>query len=125
MRLETFAAWFLIIVTAVPPATAQRQESPAVWRAFAEKLEAGAFVRVTLKNHTKVKGHFIMIEGDTLRVKPYTRVPVPIRDFRFSDIDSIDRQREGWSPGAKVATGVAAGVGVVLLIGLALLMSLD
>jgi hypothetical protein len=66
-----------------------------------------------------------MIEGDNFRLKPQTRIPVPIRDFRFSDIASIDRQSEGWSPGSKVLTGVAVAVGVVFLIGLSIVASLD
>ena len=116
----------LIAVVTVSSAMAKpRQESPAVWRAFAEKLEAGAPVKVTLHDRTKVKGYFVMIDGDTLRVKPKTRIPVPIRDFRLSDISSIDRMREGWSPGAKVLTGVGVGAGAIFLIALGSAISWD
>ena len=126
MVFHRIVAYLLITVLAVPAAFAkQRYEPPEVWRAFAAKLDAGALVKVTLKDRTKVKGRFVMIEGDNFRVKPQTRIPVPIRDFNFSDIASIDRQGEGWSPGSKVLTGVAVAVGVVFLIGLGIAASLD
>lgn len=126
MNLHRIVTCLLVAVLLVPSALAtQRYEPPEVWRAFAGKLDAGVLVKVTLKDHTKVKGRFVMIEGDNFRVKPQTRIPVPIRDFNFSDIASIDRQSEGWSPGSKVLTGVAVAVGVVFLIGLGIAASLD
>lgn len=116
MKIQSLLIYVLIVLLAVPAAMAkQRREPPEVWRAFAEKLEAGAFVRVRLYDHSQVKGHFVMIAGDVLRLKPKTRVPVPIRDIQFADIESIDRQREGWSPGAKVLAAVGVGAGVLLV----------
>src|SRR5262245_30768012 len=103
MNAQMIVASVLIILLATPSIlTAQGHEPPEVWRAFAEKLEAGAFVRVRLLDRSQVKGHFIMVDGDRFRIKPKTRVSVPIRDIQFADIESIDRQREGWSPGLKV-----------------------
>jgi hypothetical protein len=126
MTFQRILACLLIAALSVPSALAkQRYEPPDVWRAFAEKLDAGVLVKVTLKDRSKVKGRFVMIEGDNFRLKPQTRIPAPIRDFRFSDIASIDRQSEGWSPGSKVLTGVAVAVGVVFLIGLSIVASLD
>jgi len=126
MTWHRVLACLLITALSVPSALAkQRYEPQEVWRAFAEKLEAGAPVKVTLKDGSKLNGRFVMIEGDNFRVKPHTRIAVPIRDFNFSDIASIDRQREGWSPGSKVLTGVATAVGVVFLIALGIAASLD
>ena len=126
MTFHRILACLLIAALSVPSALAkQRYEPPEVWRAFAEKLDAGVLVKVTLKDRTKVKGRFVMIEGDNFRLKPQTRIPVPIRDFRFSDIASIDRQSEGWSAGSKVLTGVAVAVGAVFLIALGIAASLD
>ena len=90
-----------------------------MWQAFAQRLESGAFIRVRLKTGGDVKGYFIPSSGDTFRVLPKTRIAVPIRDFQFSDIKSIDRQHEGWAPGWKVLTGVAVGVGTAFLLLLA------
>jgi len=126
MRIQSIVVYMLIVLLAAPSAMArQRQEPPEVWHAFADKLEAGAYVRVHLKNHEKVKGYFVQATDTAIRVKPKTRIPVSIRDFRFDDIESIERQREGWSPGSKVLTGVAIGVGVTLLLGVVALAASD
>jgi hypothetical protein len=93
-----------------------RQEPPEVWQAYAQKLEAGAFVQVHMKDGKKVKGSFIPGSTDTFRLLPKTRIAVPIRDFQFSDIESIERKKEGfWSPGMKVVTGAAIGIGATIV----------
>ena len=115
MRTKSMLIHLLVLLLAAPSAMArQRLEPPDVWRAFAEKLEAGAFVSVRLQSGAKVKGHLIQVAGDTLRVKPKTRIPVPIRDLPFADIESIQRQKEGLSPGVKVLMGIGIGAGAIL-----------
>jgi hypothetical protein len=115
MRINSIVIHLLVLLMAAPSTMAkQRRESADVWRAFAEKLEAGAFVSVRLQNGAKVKGHLIQVAGDTLRVKPKTRIPVPIRDVPFADVESIQRQREGLSPGVKVLMGVGIGAAAIL-----------
>ena len=115
MNIQSTLVCTLIALLAAPAMAAHRQEPPEVWQGFAQKLEAGAFVEVRLKDGTKVKGNFIPSSGDTFRLKPKTRVPVPIRDFPYVDIESIDRKGEGWSPGMKVLVGGAIGVGVAVI----------
>jgi hypothetical protein len=110
MNLKPVVVQLLIGLMAASSMTAQqRQEPPEVWRAYAGKLEAGAFVRVRLKDGVSVKGHFIQATSDAFRVKPKTRIPVAIRDVAFTDIESIERQKEGKSPGTKVLIGVGIG----------------
>ena len=113
MNIQSIVICVLTVFLAALPSMARNaQEPPGVWQAFAQKPEAGAFVRLRLKDGSQVKGHFILSSGDTFQLKPKTRIPVPIRDFQFTDIQSIDRQREGWSPGTKVLTGVGVALGV-------------
>ena len=114
MKTQKVLVGLLIVALTAPLALASQREPAEIWRSFAEKLEAGAFVRVRLVNHQQVKGHVIMVDGDILRLKPKTRVPVPIRDLQFADIESIDRQQEGWSPGKKILVGAGIGGGIVL-----------
>jgi hypothetical protein len=71
-------------------------------------------VRVRLKDGTTVKGHLIQVASNSFRVKPKTRIAVPIRDLTFTNIASIERQNEGWSPGTKVLTGVGIGAAAVV-----------
>jgi len=121
MNIQSFVVFVLIVVLAAPLASAAPpQERSDVSQAFARKLEVGAFVEVHLKNGKTIKGTFIPGPEGIFRLKPKTRVSEPIRDIQFSDIRSIERKHEGfWSPGMKVLTGVAIGVGVgaVILLG--------
>ena len=111
----------LIGVIVVPAAIGkQTSESPELWKAFAQRLEPGAFISVRLKDGHKVKGHFVIVDDRSVHVRPKKRIPVPVREFPFTDIASIDRQKEGWSPGSKVLAGVGIGVGTALLIALGL-----
>src|SRR5262249_58761428 len=53
--VQTCALPILLIVALAAPSlfAKQRPEPPAVWRAYAEKLEAGALVKVTLKDRSE------------------------------------------------------------------------
>lgn len=117
MKIQSTVIYVLVVLITAPFAMADpRQEPPEVWQAYAQKLEAGAFVQVHLKDGKKVKGSFIPGSPDTFRLLPKTRIAVPIRDFQFSDIASIERKKEGfWSPGMKVLTGAAIGIGAAVL----------
>jgi hypothetical protein len=126
VNIDKIVIFVLIGVLAAPSAFARKQtEPPEVWRAYADRLEAGAFIRVKLKDRTQVQGHFIMVDANALRLKPKTRIPVAIRDLSFADIESIDRQREGWSPGAKVLTGVAVGLGTLVILAFGVFLAYD
>lgn len=119
MNMKSVMAVLLVVLLVEPAALArQRPEPPDTWRAYAERLEAGAFVRVRLKEGTSVKGHFIQVASDSLRVKPKTRMAVPIRNITFASIASVERQNEGRSPGTNVLIGV--GIGAAAIVALAL-----
>jgi len=117
MKTQSIVTYVLVVLLTAPFAMAEpRQEPPEVWQAYAQKLEAGAFVEVHLKDGKKIKGSFIPSSTDIFRLLPKTRIAVPVRDFQFSDIASIERKKEGfWSPGMKVLTGAAIGIGAAVL----------
>ena len=90
------------------------QEPSEALQAFAQKLEAGAFVEVRLKDGNKVKGNYIPSSDAVFRLQPKTKNSVPVRDFPFRDIKSIDRKHDGfWSP-TKIV--VAAGIAIAAII---------
>lgn len=122
MKTQSTVIYVLVVLLTAPFAMAEpRQEPPEVWQAYAQKLEAGAFVQVRLKDGEKVKGSFIPGSPDIFRLLPKTRIAVPIRDFQFDDITSIERKKEGfWTPGMKVLTGAAIGIGAAVLTVLAI-----
>jgi hypothetical protein len=117
MLLRSAVAFALAFTLAAPTARAQDQD---LWRSFAEKLPPGALVVVQLSNGATVRGHLVQVTPDTITVLPKTRLRVPARALAFADVASIERQKEGMSPGAKVlAAGGAVGgilVGVVIAV---------
>jgi hypothetical protein len=117
LPVQKLVSVILIVFFAFAPLGAQAPANDVnVWRALAEKLEPGTFVVVTLRDGKRVRGHFIQLSGESLRIKPKTRISVPPRDLALADIDLVQRQKEGWSSGRKVATGVAIGAGVLFLL---------
>src|SRR5262245_17952737 len=120
MSIRSAVAFVLAVVLFVPSARAQDQD---LWRSFAEKLPPGAFVVVRLSNGKDVKGHLVQVAPDTITVLPKTRLAVPARTLAFADIESIDRQKEVMSPGAKVLAGVGAVGGIVAVLFLAAIAS--
>lgn len=117
MKIRFTIVHLLVALLAAPSAWAQPPQGSAdTWRAFAEGLAPGDLVRVELQNGTRVDGRVIETTDEVLRLKPKTRIPVPIRSLAFADIDSIEPRHEGRSPGAKVLIGTATGVGIVMLL---------
>ena len=96
------------------------------WRAFAERLGAGARIEVRLRDGTTVRGTLVSVDDTAMQVLPYTRVPMPPLAVAFRDVDIIDRWRKGWSPGTKTLVSIGAGVGITLAVAVAVLAaSLD
>jgi hypothetical protein len=126
MNLKSFLVCALAAVIAVPGMHAQtRFEPPDVWRQFAERLPAGSYLSVTLKSGPTVKGHVIQVTPDLLRLRPKKRIEVPVQDFRYDEIASMTRLKEGMTPGSKVLIGVAVGAGAIFAAVLVLVASLD
>jgi hypothetical protein len=126
MNLKSLLVCVLVVLIAAPGMHAQsRFEPPDVWRQFAERLPAGSYISLTLKNGSIVRGHVIQATPDVLRVRPKKRIEVAVRDFRYDEIASVTRLKEGMSPGSKVLIGVAVGAGAIFAALLVLLASLD
>ena len=83
------------------------------WRAVAEQLPPNALVTVRLTTGERVEGHVAQVTADALHLNPKTRIAVPVRVFAFDTIQSIDREKEGRSPGRKALT-VLMWVGIGL-----------
>ena len=85
------------------------------WRHLVAALEPAALVSLRLKDGTHVVGTILEQSEDSLVMKPRTRIPVAARAIPFRDIDSIERKKVGWSPGAKVIFGIGVGFGALML----------
>ena len=121
MSLRSIVVVLLVAVFFASPARAQGQTD--LWRTFAEKLPPGAFVVVRLTSGSTVKGHLVEVMPEMITVLPKTRLQVPVRVLAFADIEWIDRQKEGMSPGAKVLAGAGAAGGILVAVVFAMLAS--
>jgi hypothetical protein len=114
MSLRSALIHALVMALATSSVMAQLRQDPSdVWRAFAEQLPPGALVSVHLKNGKSVEGHLVQVTADALHLNPKARIAVPVRVFAFDTIQSIDREKEGRSPGAKVLIGTSASLGAL------------
>ena len=117
MTIQSVLAFVLVVVLTAPLALAAPMQEPLnEWKAFAQKLEPGAFVEVRLEDGSKVKGNFIPSSDDVFRLIPKAKNSVPTRDLQYGDIKSIDRKHDGfWSP-TKIGVTVAIAIGSLIAV---------
>jgi len=110
-------ATLLVVLAFTQPMLAQRASIDAErWRAFSQRLEAGARIEVRLRDGTSVRGALVSVGETALQVLPYTRVELPVRSVAFREIDFIDRWHRGWMPGTKTLAAIGVGFGVFLTV---------
>jgi hypothetical protein len=114
MTLRKSIIYSLVALLFAPSLYAQ--DSPDRWRSFAQQLAPGSFVVVHLRDGKKVEGRLLHVATDTVSVMPKTRQPVPVRDLRLTDVQSIDPRKESMSPGAKVLIGAAVTGGILVVL---------
>lgn len=87
-----------------------------LWQVFVERLPPAAFVSIRLKDGTRFEGTVLQAGPSEFVVKPHTRIPVAARVTAYADVSSVDVRKRPMSPGRKVVTGVAVGLGIYLLL---------
>lgn len=123
MRTRFIASMMIIALGAAPLGAQERAMETAAWQSMAATLQPGTFVEVRLKDGAHFKGTLMQRSGDSVVVKPRTRVPVPAREIPFTDLESIDVAKKGMSPGMKVLIGVGSSIATIAIIGLIALAS--
>jgi len=98
------------LVAALVCTTVHAQDRTDLWRSYAERLPTHSLVVVALKNGERIRGHLVAVTNGRVVVLRKTRVPVPPSTLALDQIESIEPQKEGWSPGAKVLMGIGAPV---------------
>lgn len=116
---------YVLAALIAAPAFAQPQDSAAMWKTFAERLDVGAPIKVRTTDGKSVEAHLVQVTADAVRISPKTRRPVPVREIPFSAIQKIEKRNEGWSAGAKVLLGVGVAAGATLILFIAALSHLD
>jgi len=120
--LRFFGSLVLTILVAASPLLAQEQDSAAIWRTFAEKVEVGARIKIRLRGERPFTATLVEARPDGLLLQPKTRLPVPVRPVAYADIVSIERDKGSIGAGKAAAIGVASGAGAFVAI-LAILMA--
>ena len=117
----------LIAITLMLAAPAQGQQLTSdVWRAFAQKLDAGSEVTVRLQNGQRFRATLIEARSDALVLQPRTRRPVPVQPVAYEAITSLERyENRGGGIGKAIAIGAAVGAGAFLAILAILAATLD
>ena len=108
-------ALLLVLGFAVPSFAGQPLDDQQSWRRLVAALEPAAMVSIRLKDGKQIVGTLVDHSDESVILKPRTRIPVAARAIPFSDIDSIERKKIGWSPGAKVVFGVGVSFGALML----------
>ena len=114
------------LATTPRAAFAQPPNAAELLYAYVSKLPVGSLVKVTPKEGRSFKGILMVVDRDTITVKPKTRIARPERQLRLADLDFVELQeRNGGGNGTlkAVGIGVASGVGVfmgLILVGLAI-----
>jgi hypothetical protein len=94
------------------PASLRAQVPADVWRGFAEKIDVGTELTVTLQDGTRFRAMLVGVRADAVLLQPKTRVPVPVQPVAYDAIASMERRKTGGvGAGKAAAIGVASGVG--------------
>lgn len=124
--MKIFAMLMLITTIGTHGAFAQAPPQEDIWRAFAQKIDVGARVRVRLHDGQRVTATLIRADADALLLQPRTRVPVPVQRIAYDQVALLERDKaRGIGAGKAVALGVASGVGAFLGTLLILIATID
>ena len=88
--MKTFAMLVLITTIGTHGAFAQAPPQGDIWRAFAQKIEAGARVKVRLHDGQRVTATLIRADPEELLLQPRTRIPVPVQRVTYDQIASLE-----------------------------------
>jgi hypothetical protein len=116
----------VVILLVAAPAGVSAQSQAAIWKAFAEQVDAGAELTVRLQNGQRFRATLIAVRDEALLLQPKTRVPVPVQSVPYEEIATLERRSSGGiGAGQAAAIGVATGAGAFLAILLILAAALD
>jgi hypothetical protein len=100
--------------TQVRPAVVTAPAGQEFMGDYARNLSAGTRVRVTTVDRWRVRGTLIKTTDTALYVQPRGRLAEPIVEIAFTNLATIERDKDGGSVGRAIALGAAAGAGAAL-----------
>lgn len=82
-------------------------------------INSGSVIEVVLKNKEKIRGRMGPVTDTGFDVQYVVKDQTTTRTVPFDDVKKVKQQRdEGMGLGTKIAIGVLAGMGVLLLVSL-------
>jgi len=124
--MKFFAMMMMITTIGTHGAFAQVPPQGDIWRVFAQKIDAGARIKVRLHDGQRVTATLIRADPEALLLQPRTRVPVPVQRIPYDQVALIERdEARGIGAGKAVALGIASGVGAFLGTLLILIATID
>ena len=105
---------FGLMLSLLVPGPAAAQVAADVWRSFAEKIDVGTELNVTLQDGTRFRAMLVGTRDDAVLLQPKTRIAVPVQAVSYGVIASMERRKAGAGAGKAAAIGVASGVGTFL-----------
>jgi hypothetical protein len=119
--MSRFAVLF-VVATLLLPRTAASQDAatPEVWRDFARQVEVGSELRVRLRDGQRFSAMIVSAAEDAVLLQPKTRRPVDVQRVAYSEIESLERRKQGGMTVAK-AVGIGAGIGAGVFFGFLLM----
>jgi hypothetical protein len=113
-------------IGAEPPAFSSRgQDPPGVTAAYVKALSPGTRVTIALADGKTIKGTLMLVQAESVVVRPRTRLPEPARTIPFAQIATIETERETGGVGRAIAIGAAVGAGAAIGVFLALIAALS
>lgn len=97
-----------------------RQQPPPEIAEFVRGLAPGTQVKLRLTDGTRVSGLLMTVGGESVSVRPRTRIPEPLRRVAIQDIADADLIQPR-SMGKTIATAAAVGAGSALAVLFALI----
>jgi hypothetical protein len=81
---------------------------------FARNIAPGTQVRATTPTQ-RISGTLLKVSDTAVVIQPRTRIPEPVIEVRFTELEALELQREGGSSiGRSIAIGAAVGAGAAV-----------
>jgi hypothetical protein len=93
-----------------------RQDSPELWRTFAQQLPIGSVVNIRTRDGERLTAILFVVDDAAITVKPKTRYAEPARRIAFDRLENVEVQRPGVNYAKAAGIGAAVGASVLLVL---------
>jgi hypothetical protein len=106
------------------PTAQTSSDDRLVFSEFANQLELGSRVKVTLTGNRVVKGTLVKRTDDAMVIQPRTRVAEPLVTVSYNDLVALEQDLPSSSSGSTGRTiAIGAGIGAGAAVGVILILA--